>query len=161
MLTFLVVFSILLCTVVGQNHCPVIIPSDLGNVNTPSNDGLVPPLVGTSIQILEANVVCLAQGSVKDTYRWISIIVRYLRDDNMMEFLIQVQYQCTAGVWQGGTLTPNPVGTLTTSLKTDCFLCFDPRTTTAVTIDPDTHCVGKAMLACLVACCPIKIWLWL
>lgn len=149
----LLVFSVLLYVATGQN-CPIVTPDDLGNTTTPSTNGLLPTslavLFGTappSIQILQANVVCLAQGSIKYTYRTISLVVRYLRAADMMEAIVQVEYQCMGVQWQVLSTTLNPVATLmTTALRSDCSLCLGPLVSTAVPVD-ETHCAGKTVCA--------------
>lgn len=144
---------ILVLVVDGQTtNCPLISISDLGNITTPSSDGLLAFTLGTelgvsppSIQILQLNKVCVAQGTVKDTFRSVSMVVRYLRESDNMEVIVQVQYNCIGGTWGfvNPEVTMSPTATLTTATRTDCVLCIDPALVAAIVVDPDTHCSGN------------------
>lgn len=140
----------------SAGDCAELQSSDLGNITTESQVGLLADtlrVVGRdgitpSVQILESNVVCLSQGSVKDTYSTVSVVVRYTADG--IEYTSQVEYMCDGGVWGFSSLFPavvnnSLVGTLTSPVRTDCILC------TGSTIDIDIteveHCLGTCMTA--------------
>ena len=88
--------------------------------------------------------MCLAQGQVRDRYRSISIVVRYMRD-GVGEVIVQVEYQCTDGVWSFGdasSITTSPVATLSTPVKYTCILCIHPSKATFTSISAAEHCIG-------------------
>lgn len=140
----------------GQTDCPALQIADLGEVRAPSTTGLVAATIAaesgnanTSIQIMAVNVVCLGQGTMRDLYRSVSLVLRYLDGADSTMNIVQVEYQCMAmggGVWgfgSGPSITTAPTGTLTTSLRTDCILCVDPNAAMSVTVSPDEHCTGN------------------
>ena len=130
--------------------CAELQSGDLGNVTAPSPVGLLADTLRISneaiggsgsgdtiindlhVQILESNVVCLSQGSVKNTYSTVSVVIRYTADG--IESTSQVEYECSrtdsGPVWGVG----NPVvvndslvaATLTTPMRSDCSRCINP-----------------------------------
>ena len=135
----------------GQD-CTELQTSDLGSTTAPSTAGLLARTLATqsgdatpSIQVLDSNVVCLAQAPVRDSYRFVSVVVRYLRSSDNMMVTAQFEYECIGGVWdfRSPAITSSPSATLSTAVKTDCFSCTDPASApTALVVTPVEHCVG-------------------
>ena len=159
-LVFLVLLSF---TVVGggqYDDCVMLQESELGNTTVVSNTGLLADALaasnqpGDAYQLLEFNTVCLGQGSVRDTYRTTSLIVRF-RDNEDNEWTMQLHYQCNRGVWNitadGFGSSANAVtaagGTLTTALRTDCFLCLDPTLASGGQTSVEEHCIGNETIS--------------
>lgn len=145
---------VFLLSVVNGQDCLILQPSDLGDTSAPSSVGLLAETLaaefGTgppSIQILEINPVCLAQGTMRDRYRSISIVVRYLRAADNMEVEVQVEYDCNnaSGQWRFNptvAVTVNPEVTLATAVRTNCILCGNSRQVTTVELN-ENHCAGN------------------
>ena len=139
----------------GQG-CVELQTSDLGSTSSPTDTGLLAimlaaqsgDVINPTIQILESNNVCLAQASVRDLYRYVSVLVRYLRFSGGMApvtVTAQVEYECIAGEW--GFSRPsvdfNSNATLTSLVRTDCNLCIGPATAPASFVLTDIeHCFG-------------------
>ena len=139
--------------VIGQQvfGCAELQIGDLGSSIAPSAQGLLaiavakaaePENANLSVQVLQFNTVCLSQGSVRDRYTAVSVVVRYRRDGR--EDTAQVEYQCRNGEWISSpelraSLSPN--ATLSTALRTDCLACQPLRSTLYVT--PEEHCAGE------------------
>ena len=135
--------------------CSMLRESQLGSTTAQSTAGLLPEAIAAisgdnttspSIQILQTNTVCLAQGRSRDTYRSVSLVVRYLETD--AEYTAQVEYQCDEGEWGFGSLDPsvtmNATGTLITSLRTDCSLCYSEYLLDDLSVgSADEHCICK------------------
>lgn len=134
--------------------CPMLRQSQLGNVATLSAEGLLvdtlrsqPENAGLSLQILESHTVCLGQGTIRNTYRSVSVVVRYFGSISRSVQEVQVEYQCIGGEWGSArdpSITKNPVGGLTSALRTDCSFCIKPD------LSPDgteasarEHCICK------------------
>ena len=131
----------------GQG-CPELQSSDLGDTTAASTVGLLADTLmsvnmlaaNPSVQILESNTVCLSQGPLKDTYTYTSVVVRYTADGN--EATSQVEFECIGGrgEWMtGSAVESSPEATLTTALKTECILCFNPGEASTSIIE---HCIG-------------------
>lgn len=131
----------------------MLLESELGDTTTPVSTGLLAQALAAergnprlTAQLLEFNIVCLAQGTVRDTYRSLSLIVSYR--DGGTDSTTQLHLQCDSGSWSiftGGVSrlaasTPNG-GTLSTALKTDCIACLNPLQGAPVT--QAHHCQGK------------------
>ena len=169
---FLALAIALSCTSVrGQNECPAIQESELGNTTTPGTSGLIADAItlGDSgsvpdILVLDSQTVCLAVGPTRDLYRYVSVVVSFncsgsLAPGNALgistcdgELTVQFDFECVAGPqWQravtlGGDNVFNPAdGSLTTSLRTDCSFCVDPTIAGSfgLTVDMATHCAGR------------------
>ena len=138
------------------DDCAMLQESELGNTTALSKTGLLTDalavLSGNAsllYQLLEFNTVCLGQGSVRDTYRSISLIVRYANNGGT-ESTMQLHFQCRSGAWniaaEGFGPTANAVtaagGTLTTALRTDCYVCLDPHGLPAGLVSMEEHCLG-------------------
>ena len=150
-----------LTAVRGQyDDCAMFQESDLGNTTALSNGGLLADALALQTgdatlgyQLLEFNTVCLAQGSVQGAYRSTSLIAMY-RDSGGTESTMQLHYQCRSGAWNtaadGFGTSVNAVtaagGTLTTALRTDCYLCLDPSLAPASQVSVEEHCLGNEMI---------------
>ena len=142
--------SLLEALVDGQSDCPMLTGGDLGSTNAASDRGL---LAGTlaavsanasiQLQILEYNIVCLSQGTMRSKFQYVSVVVRFFRLSDGMDATVQVEYECYNGVWRSRGLTLNPLATLSTSVTTTCTLCLGPEAPRAVIFSPVEHCVGK------------------
>ena len=147
---FLILSLCLGLTVNGQTpQCPLIQGSELGSFDAPVAGGLVSSAYrqgdgdqSPRVQIFEYNVVCLSAGTVRDTYRSVSVVVNYtcigVSECEDTPFTIsQFEFGCTAEVsgaqWSpslGGSMegirTTPADGSLATPLRTDCGICGSP-----------------------------------
>ena len=153
----LVAISWLLVTARGQDDCAMLQESQLGDTTGLSGTGLLADALSLqtgdatlTYQLLEFNTVCLAQGSVRDTYRSTSLIVRF-RDSGGTESTMQLHLQCVDGAWNtaadgisGSNAATAAGGTLTTALRINCFLCLDPSLASAGVVSTEEHCIGKS-----------------
>lgn len=138
----------------AQTDCPLLEARDLGNDTTSTTTGLIaaslaamePEGTNVSIQLLDYNIVCLAQGSGRDLYRMVSVIASYMSDDdNLMVNVTQFHFECGNGAWsinvmgdvENSISNTTLVGDLTTPLRRDCSLCVDTIPSSAA-----EHCVG-------------------
>ena len=103
----MVIFLLLLATATADGQysdCSMLQASELGDNITLSGTGLLADALSAVIQatlnyqLLEFNTVCLAQGTVRDTYRSTSLVVRY-RDYLGVESTTQLHLQCINGDW--------------------------------------------------------------
>ena len=149
----ILVMLVYTATVDGQD-CPLPRISDLGDTNTPSPLGLLPATLALlrgqgfpALQILQLNIVCLSQGSVRDTYGSTSLVVQYFDAQRSTTSTIQVDYQCgESGEWVNGqfaSLLLFPRATLTTQLRMDCAICINPQSTQTYTPTAEEHCAGE------------------
>lgn len=133
-------------------NCPPLQDSQLGNTSMPSTEGLLAETLKAEsgnaerepVQILGSNPVCLVQGTMRDTYQAISIVVRYL--SNGVEMVLQAEYMCNDMEWgfggSGVSLTHEVMATLNTTVLTNCSLCAPP----AVGGSPIEHCICKLVI---------------
>ena len=70
----------------GQVDCPLFNVSALGATDMLTRGGLIgvvfivlsgDPAVLVSVQVHDSNIVCLRSGRTRDTYRGVSVVVRY------------------------------------------------------------------------------------
>ena len=120
--------------------CPMLLESEIGDTNAPSNLGLLAEALsfssgdqGRSVQLLQVNVVCLVQGTVNGTYRSTSLIATYREAGATEDDITQLHLQCVNGGWSTNNLGTSTtaasvptLGDLTTELRTDCQLCINP-----------------------------------
>ena len=105
------------------------------------------------ILVDDIHIVCEAVGSKRDTYRFVSVVVRQncsgvlcpssQRDTSA---LVQYDFQCSSsGEWMSTVFMSNdireddPVADFDTELRESCGLCYGR----AVGADPVTHCRRK------------------
>jgi len=138
----------------AQMDCPPLESSDLGNVSSLSTNGLIAASLmaieeedsSPSIQLMNHQVVCLAQGSGRGLYRMVSVIASFMSTgDNKLVSTMQFHFECDDGAWSNNVMGSfeNAVsntsleGSLTTALRRDCQLCTD-----FISSSPEEHCVG-------------------
>ena len=155
LLLMVLCLSSLVPVVPGQiliSQCAMLQESQLGNTTALSTEGLLAEALVISggdadlpsVQILDHNFVCLAQGRVRDTFRSVSVVVKYKKSDDV-ELEVQIDFRCTEEEWVVNTnavgVTHNPEANLTTPLRTDCFFCSsDPL---HFDFSPTEHCLSK------------------
>lgn len=135
-----------------ESNCPLIQGFDLGSTDdSPSAAGLIGATFSSAenVQIMNYKIVCLAQGTVRDAYRFVSIVVNYTY--NGTERLSQFQFECQSGNWSAnlsGSLlyarTDPPDASLETILRKDCVQCVDPSQLSSA--NNSQHCVGMLVL---------------
>lgn len=141
----------------AQSGCAMITEEDLSTegggllVNT-YNPNLNPK---NPIIILEDfTVVCLAAASKRDTYRYVSVVVRQIclkslcpDDQRNRSKLVQYDFQCDSNnEWStvafGGVRDDNPTADLETELRTSCSACSKELPGS----DAVTHCRRKLIV---------------
>lgn len=152
-------------TVGGQfADCLMLQESELGDSTTLTSSGLLADALAPpdeaepssseqpdlKYQLLRYNTVCLGQGTVQNTYRSMSLVVRYL-DSLDAQYTIQLHLQCVNGTWStanfGSSVDAVTVadGNLTTPLRRDCLLCVSPSANLSqadLLISAEEHCLG-------------------
>ena len=125
----------------------------LGRTDTASTEGLISEAFVVQsgdnnagqrplVLLLGYNVVCLATGSTRDTYQFVSVVANFSCSGTQSEcdgstLLSQFEFGCVNGgsgsEWspsiQGsavGIRTTPADGTLNTSTRTDCAICISP-----------------------------------
>ena len=141
----------LLCARSQLNQCPLIQGSELGRMDTASTDGLISEAFTVQsgdndprpdVLLFDFSVVCLASGSTRETYRFVSVVASYLCNGGQSEcngtmLLSQFEFGCV-DIGSGPEWRPNiqgsadnirttPAdGTLSTTVRTDCSICVSP-----------------------------------
>ena len=147
----------------GQVDCPPFNVSALGATDMLTPGGLIgyafvsrigDPTVPVSVQVHDSNIVCLRSGRTRDTYRGVSVVVRYSCTGPLSECtgnptLSQFEFECATGpTWTASVdgsasniITTPPNGTLSTPLRTDCGVCISPaRSGFASITNNEQHC---------------------
>ena len=138
------------------DDCSALQESELGNTTALSTSGLLADALAfqsgeanLALQVLEYNTVCLGQGTSRDSYRSTALVVRYLQAGES-EVISQLHLQCIAGTWSTNNFgsSQNALtdadGTLSTSLRTDCFLCLEPDSAPpGQQFSMEHHCLGE------------------
>ena len=155
----LLVISLLVILVTGASgqfsDCAMLQKSELGDTTALSNTGLLADALavqtgdGTvNYQLLEYNTVCLGQGTVRDTYRSISLVVRHLNSGGT-EATQQLDLQCINGNWDidNFEILASSIaaadGTLTTAVRRDCFACISPTLAGTQPFSTEEHCLSE------------------
>ncbi len=148
---------LLLClpAVRGQfdgTNCAMLLESELGDTMAPVNTGLLAMALSTAeatatVQLVQFDIVCQAQGTERDTYRSLSLIVEYMPALTSGS-PTQLQLQCVGGMWSivmpdVAVSVPTPAAS-TATLRSDCIACFNPLE--VMTVTADEHCLGKDRL---------------
>ncbi len=163
----LLVGALLLPLAAGQiGECPLLQPEELGRLDAPSREGLIPPtytrgdlLDEPLIQILDYHIVCMSTGNSRDTYRYLSVIVNYtcaLGDCENNRVVAQFDMSCivTDGRpgWEMRAFNrPHPRlrmvpadGNFSTVPRSDCQACLSHEIAVDrnldIDIDNSTHC---------------------
>ena len=148
------VISLLSLTAVNGQYsdCSMLQTSELGDDTALSDTGLLADALNAggqatlTYQLLESKTVCLAQGTVRDTYRSTSLVVRY-RDSLGVESTTQLHLQCIDGDWSTVNFgsTDNAIstadGSLTTPVRRDCLVCVSPAL--PIPVSTQEHCSGN------------------
>ena len=160
---YLVVTLFLLLTAVRLGRlqisdCPMVQPSDLGGIGAPSTGGLISdairaqsqPVDPITVQVFNSTFVCIAQGTLRNTARMVSVLVRYTRTGESTVRTEQFQWQCINGRWGANVLgsqtfliTDPPAATFDTPLRQDCSHCADPAQPTGLNTNNFQHCNRK------------------
>ena len=151
----------------GQNDCPLLQGSELGNSQNANMAGLIADTLVTtvsqpparpSVQVLGYNIVCQTTGMQRNTFRSVSVVVNYTCDGISWAFcdgtplLSQFEFECgTGNAWipgEGGStvgaFTEISDGDLSTPLRADCGTCISPlRTLFGSITNNSNHCGGN------------------
>ena len=157
-----VVFLSILSATTAQSqwNCSLLEESELGSTESFTNRGLLAEALiafnqggDGEYQLVQYNIVCLAQGSGRGQYSMVSVIACYLRRNTAGEMLAQFHFECVSGQWSitvldiVGVVTTSAevVGNLSTPVRTDCRLCIDLSGggVDAPSATPAEHCIGK------------------
>ena len=123
--------------VTGQSSCPLPSVADIER----ELDSLLDIADGQANynpNVSSHQFTCLAQGSIKDTYRRVSIIATFIRNSGQSQQTQHFQLDCSSGTWSAinndgfGTPPSNPIK------RRDCFTCVPEN------LGGDSnHCSGK------------------
>ncbi len=165
-LLLLVTILVSLCSLVhSQGSCErmtVDLLEDglVGNLlDSAGGDGTVIP----PVQVNNMNIVCEAQDSVQDRYRYTSVVVSFTCSgqtppycDNSMILTQQFDFGCsltnmwTSNIFNGDvsiSRTLFPAATLATEKASDCRVCINPIHPTVAALNSmsseTTHCISK------------------
>lgn len=164
--TVLLLAACLLCARSQLTQCPLIQGSELGRMDTASTDGLISEAFivqagdndpRPEVLLFDFSIVCLASGSTREMYQFVSVVASYLCNGAQSEcngatLLSQFEFGCvdsgSGPEWSpniGGSTdnirTTPADGTLNTTVRTDCSICVSPiRISSANNIN---HCLRK------------------
>ena len=156
----------------SQDACERITADNLGRSDMLGNTGLVALVITPTgeggnlvdVRILNMTIVCEAQHSMQNRYRYTSVVVSFNClttdarvpecNDSSVVNTEQFDFGCVSGAWSPNILTvstaartTNPTATLSTGLETNCIVCINPNNFEAgflpSPVDSVTHCVGK------------------
>ena len=151
-------FMVLLPSTLAQS-CNRITAGDLGSSSAPSSEGLVAEILALEeqqpdlqVQILRYNLVCESIADRPDRFRFLSVVVEYLRNGST----IQSQFEFSCGEIMPGvsmwkimvsgstedTVTTPPDAALNTTLRRDCHQCLSPQRSGSSANNPE-HCLGN------------------
>lgn len=140
----LTVLYTLVHTTSGQDDCPPLTLADLGSNVTSTTMGLISPALdgGPPVRIIDFNIVCLAQGTRRNTFSTASVLVQYSMDQPAETDLFFLT--CRNGNWSSTGAFFSPTATLSTPTNTSCFRCGFGE----VTPEMVTFCHGKFTIVC-------------
>ena len=156
-----------------MTECPMIEAGDLGDVDSPSQDGLIadsyitggdddgPPFV----QLFRYHIVCSVVGTSQNTYQFVSVVAEYTCsgggsscESTTGMIISQFDFGCVESSG-GGTkwddlvvsvandeIRTHPAdASFSTTMRSDCTLCLNPPSASlfSKTADTETHCVGE------------------
>ena len=143
-------------TVVGQGgDCSPLEGTDLGDPDSFNQTGLIwaaLPSPQPALQVLDYNIVCIAQGTERGTWRMVSGVATYMLEGGMNS-TVQFHFQCESdgSAWNTTvinstvlTFSPNFTATFDTLRRSDCALCVSPEQWPDA--DNDQHCVCKSAM---------------
>lgn len=142
----------------GQGgDCPPLLAEDLGHTGSFSEAGLISMALAVNatqpeVQLFNYTVVCIAQGTMKNTWRMVSGVALYnIMNGDLEPVTKQFHFQCdsdgsgwTTTVLNSTefTLTAPNATTFNTDNRTDCALCVSPELMPEA--ENEHHCVGKS-----------------
>ena len=162
--------ALLIRLVHSQGNCERVTVDILGDTTMENSTGLISKILtpsgtqdGPAVRVIDFTIVCEAQATMQDRYRYTSVVVSYTC--NSLELTQcqtpgqvntdQFDLGCTDppdNQWtqiifftQLFAVTANPTATLSTSLESRCSICANPNHTflTGAVIELDTHCERK------------------
>lgn len=148
----IILWSVVVRTVVCQGgDCSPLVGEDLGDFDSLNQTGLISAALPSQpeVQLLNYSIVCVAQGTVRDTWRMVSGVATYLLAGGM-NATVQFHFQCEddGSAWNTTiinstdfVLSFSPNATFDTPIRTDCALCINPEQLPEA--DNDQHCVCK------------------
>ena len=95
---FVIVSVLLLSSSCSAQDCTEVLTDDFRNLSAPIGQLLPDFFQLPFVIVLDSNTVCLAQGEVRDRYRYASVVVNILFPEEPIN-LVHVNLQCTNGVW--------------------------------------------------------------
>ena len=122
--------------VTGQSSCPLPSAADIERELDPLLD-VADGVANYNPNVSSYQFTCLAQGSIRDTYRRVSIIATFAPNNGVAQQTQHFQLECSSGTWSArtndGFSTPpsNPM------LRRDCFTCLPDS------IGDSNHCLGE------------------
>ena len=98
--------------------------------------------------LLDHHFTCLAFGSSRDQYRYVSVAVRYTKNTESGNFTAQFPLRCTSGNFGGvGELDQSPpANVFDISTRRDCFICTTVNSQPGFTIDTAADCACKLVI---------------
>lgn len=147
----------------AQGECAMITKEDLLSADGPTGSGLLVRTYNTNlnptnpfIQVEDFTAVCLAAASKRDTYRYVSIVVKQIckgtlcpGDQRDQSKLVQYDFECDSdNQWSTNVFgstnvrNDNPAANLETQLRTNCSGCS--RLVSGA--DLVTHCRRKWLI---------------
>ena len=137
----------------GQGgDCSPLTEEELGDFDSLNETGLISMALPyqPELQVLNSSIVCIAQGTVQNTWRLVSGVASYMLTGGE-EFTVQFHFQCEddGSAWNTTILDSrdtdivltSPNATFETPVRTDCALCVSPEQVPEA--DNDQHCVCK------------------
>ena len=139
-----------------EGDCQPLQGTDLGDTESFNRTGLIAMSLANvtaqpEVQLLNHTIVCIAQGTKRDTWRMVSGVARYViaGESATQPFTTQFHFQCESdgSAWNTTivnstefVLTP-PDANCSTELRTDCALCVSPDQLPEAA--NEQHCVCK------------------
>ena len=148
-----VIWSVTMRTVVGQGgDCSPLVGGDLGDIDSLNQTGLISAALPSQpeVQLLDYHIVCVAQGTERNTWRMVSGVAMYMLAGGMeTNNTVQFHFQCEndGSAWNTTVINStefvltSPNATFDTPMRTDCALCVSPEQLPEA--DNDQHCVCK------------------
>lgn len=135
----------------GQGgDCSPLVEEDLGDFDSLNQTGLISAALPSQpeVQLLNYTIVCVAQGTMRDTWRIVSGVATYMLAGGMND-TVQFHFQCEddGSAWNTTIMNStdfvltSPNATFDTPRRTDCALCISPEQLPEA--DNDQHCVCK------------------
>jgi hypothetical protein len=133
--------------------CSPLVGEDLGDLDSLNRTGLISASLSSQpaeLQLLDYHIVCVAQGTERDTWRMVSGVATFMLTGGINS-TVQFHFQCEndGSAWSNTVInsteyvltTSSPNATFDTPNRTDCALCVSPEQESDA--DNDQHCVCK------------------